>query len=131
DLVHARAEFAKAAAQGDVQAQLAYGEMLRLGLGGKEDYTEAVKQYRQASAANNRMAQYRMGTMRQEGLGVPRNRIHAYAWFSLAATEGMVNAINARNALEEGMQPDEVKAAQKLAMHWSSGKGMTREQDNQ
>ncbi|MFP1740578.1 tetratricopeptide repeat protein [Lonsdalea quercina] len=131
DLVHARIEFGKAAAQSDVLAQLAYGEMLRLGLGGKEDYAEAVKQYRRASSANNRMAQYRMGTMRQEGLGVPRNRIHAYAWFSLAATEGMVNAINARNALEEGMQPDEVKAAQKLAMHWSSGKGMASERDSQ
>ncbi|WP_456237250.1 tetratricopeptide repeat protein [Lonsdalea populi] len=129
DLVHARIEFGKAAAQGDTQAQLAYGEMLRLGLGGEADYVEAVKQYRLASYADNRMAQYRMGTMRQEGLGVPRNRIHAYAWFSLASTEGMVNAINARNALEEGMQPDEVKAAQKLALHWSSGKGMAGERD--
>lgn len=67
-------------------------------------------------------AQYRMGMMRQDGLGVSRNRIHAYAWYSLAATEGMTEALAARNDLAATMQPDEIKAAQKLAMHWSSGK---------
>lgn len=114
----ARETYGAAARQGSPSAQLAYGEMLRLGQGGKEDYAEAFKQYRLAASVGNRMAQYRMGTMRQEGLGASRNRIHAYAWFSLAATEGMNDAINARNDLESGMRPEEIKAAQKLALHW-------------
>ncbi|GAB7261806.1 MULTISPECIES: tetratricopeptide repeat protein [Dickeya] len=122
ELERAREVFAKAAATGDTESRLAYGEILRLGQGGKADYVEAMKQYRFAAHDGNRMAQYRMGMMRQDGLGASRNRIHAYAWYSLAATEGMAEALAARNDLEATMQPDEIKAAQKLAMHWSSGK---------
>ena len=64
------------------------------------------------------MAQYRMGTMREEGLGAPRNRVHAYAWLSLAATEGMPEAVRARDELEAVMTKPEVKQAQKLSEHW-------------
>ncbi|HEA3202726.1 TPA: sel1 repeat family protein, partial [Aeromonas veronii] len=39
ELEQARASYAKAAQQGHTAAQYAYGEMLRLGQGGKEDYT--------------------------------------------------------------------------------------------
>ncbi|WP_410490672.1 tetratricopeptide repeat protein, partial [Aeromonas hydrophila] len=93
ELEQARASYAKAARQGNRAALYAYGEMLRLGQGGKEDYALALKQYRQAAQQGDRMAQYRMGTMREEGLGAPRNRVHAYAWLSLAATEGMPEAV--------------------------------------
>lgn len=41
----------------------------------------------------DRQTQYRMGTLRDEGLGALRNRVHAYAWFSLVATEGMLEAV--------------------------------------
>ena len=53
--------------------------MLSLGQGGKEDYALALKQYRLAAQQGDRMAQYQMGTMREEGLGAPRNWVHAYA----------------------------------------------------
>ncbi|MGL5090553.1 MAG: tetratricopeptide repeat protein [Aeromonas sobria] len=118
ELEQARASYTKAAEQGHTQAQYAYGEMLRQGLGGKEDYALALKQYRLAAQQGDRMAQYRMGTMREEGLGAPRNRGHAYAWLSLAATEGMPEAVQARDELEAAMTKPEVKQAQKLSEHW-------------
>ncbi|HHQ4779595.1 TPA: tetratricopeptide repeat protein [Aeromonas veronii] len=118
ELEQARASYAKAARQGNRAALYAYGEMLRLGQGGKEDYALALKQYRQAAQQGDRMAQYRMGTMREEGLGAPRNRVHAYAWLSLAATEGMPEAVQARDELEAVMTKPEVKQAQKLSEHW-------------
>ncbi len=114
----ARQWLAKAAAQGLPEAQFAYGEMLRWGQGGKENYAEAFRHYRLAAATGNRMAQYRMGTMREEGLGAPRNRLHAYAWYALAATEGMEEAQKAREELEGEMKSDEIKKAQQLAQHW-------------
>ncbi|MEN9532287.1 MAG: hypothetical protein RIQ83_1511, partial [Pseudomonadota bacterium] len=117
-LEQARASYANAAQQGHTAAQYAYGEMLRLGQGGKEDYTLALKQYRLAAQQGDRMAQYRMGTLREKGLGAPRNRIHAYAWLSLAATEGMPEAMQARDELEAAMTKPEVKQAQKLSEHW-------------
>ncbi|EIS3742112.1 tetratricopeptide repeat protein [Aeromonas hydrophila] len=118
ELGQARASYANAARQGNRAALYAYGEMLRLGQGGKEDYALALKQYRQAAQQGDRMAQYRMGTMREEGLGAPRNRVHAYAWLSLAATEGMPEAVQARDELEATMTKPEVKQAQKLSEHW-------------
>ncbi|WP_230400873.1 hypothetical protein [Plesiomonas shigelloides] len=59
----AREWFAKAAAQGDVEGRLEYGEMLRTGQGGEHDYHGAYQQYRYAAQQGNRMAQYRMGMM--------------------------------------------------------------------
>ncbi|MCS3770496.1 TPR repeat protein [Aeromonas hydrophila] len=118
ELERARASYAKAAQQGHIAAQYTYGEMLRLGQGGKEDYTLALKQYRLAAQQGDRQAQYRIGTLREEGLGAPRNRVHAYAWLSLAATEGMPEAVQARDELEATMTKPEVKQAQKLSEHW-------------
>ena len=118
ELEQARASYAKAAQQGHIAAQYTFGEMLRLGQGGKEDYALALKQYRLAAQQGDRMAQYRMGTLREEGLGAPRNRVHAYAWLSLAATEGMPEAVRARDELEAVMTKPEVKQAQKLSEHW-------------
>ncbi|MGU5717927.1 tetratricopeptide repeat protein [Aeromonas taiwanensis] len=118
ELAQARASYAKAAQQGHILVQYTYGEMLRLGQGGKEDYALALKQYRLAAQQGDRQAQYRMGTLREEGLGAPRNRVHAYAWLSLAATEGMPEAVRARNELEATMTKPEVKQAQKLSEHW-------------
>lgn len=117
-LEQARASYAKAAQQGHTAAQYVYGEMLRLGQGGKENYALALKQYRLAAQQGDRMAQYRMGTLREEGLGAPRNRVHAYAWLSLAATEAMPEAVRARDELEAVMTKPEVKQAQKLSEHW-------------
>ncbi|POG24830.1 hypothetical protein C2855_00825 [Aeromonas bestiarum] len=118
DLAAARQHFSQAAAQGNVDARYAYGEMLRLGLGGKEDYSQALKQYRLAANAHHRSAQYRMGMMREQGLGAPRNRLHAYAWYLLAATDGNHDATKARDELEKGMTEKEKSAGQKLAQHW-------------
>ena len=118
ELEQARASYAQAAQQGQITAQYTYGEMLRLGQGGKEDYALALKQYRLAAQQGDHMAQYRMGTLREEGLGAPRNRVHAYAWLSLAATEGMPDAVRARDELEAVMTKPEVKQAQKLSEHW-------------
>ncbi|WP_042049279.1 tetratricopeptide repeat protein, partial [Aeromonas dhakensis] len=117
-LEQARASYAKAAQQGHTAAQYVYGEMLRLGQGGKENYALALKQYRLAAQQGDHMAQYRMGTLREEGLGAPRNRVHAYAWLSLAATEAMPEAVRARDELEAVMTKPEVKQAQKLSEHW-------------
>ena len=59
-----------------------------------------------------------MGMMREQGLGAPRNRLHAYAWYLLAATDGNSEASEARDELEKGMTEKEKSAGQKLAQHW-------------
>ncbi|KFD22999.1 MULTISPECIES: SEL1-like repeat protein [Enterobacteriaceae] len=119
DEVNARSAWQQLAERGDAEGRCHYGDMLRLGTGGKPDYAQAFKQYRLSAMAGNRMAQYRAGMMSQAGLGLPRNRIQAYAWYSLAATENMKVAVDALNAMEAEMRPNEIQAAQKLAREWS------------
>ena len=119
DETNARSAWQQLAERGDPEGRYHYGEMLRLGTGGKPDYTQAFKHYRLSAMSGNRMAQYRAGMMSQAGLGLPRNRIQAYAWYSLAATENMKVAVDALNAMEAEMKPNEVQAAQKLAREWS------------
>ncbi|MFZ4169324.1 tetratricopeptide repeat protein [Enterobacter ludwigii] len=119
DEVHARIAWQQLAARGDAEGRYHYGEMLRLGTGGPHDYTQAFTQYRLSAMAGNRLAQYRAGMMSQDGLGLPRNRVQAYAWYSLAATENDKDAVDALNALEALLKPDEIKSAQKLARAWS------------
>ncbi|WP_336243260.1 hypothetical protein [Enterobacter cloacae] len=119
DEVNARSVWQQLAERGDAEGRCHYGDMLRLGTGGKPDYAQAFKQYRLSAMAGNRMAQYRAGMMSQAGLGLPRNRIQAYAWYSLAATENMKVAVDALNAMEAEMRPNEIQAAQKLAREWS------------
>ncbi len=58
--------------------------------------------------------------MHEEGLGAPRNRIHAYSWFLLAATEGMPEVVQASYDLEAVMTKPEFKQAQKLSEYWFS-----------
>lgn len=106
------------AEKGRPQHRYAYAEMLRSGQGGKEDFTQAFRQYRLAAMQGYTPAQYRMGMMRQEGYGATRNRIHAYAWYSLAAAKGMKDAYAALNDIEATMKPEEIQSAQKLAMRW-------------
>lgn len=105
--------------KGDPQNRYAYAEMLRLGQGGKEEFSQAFRQYRLAAMQGYTPAQYRMGMMRQEGFGATRNRIHAYAWYSLATAKGLKDAHIALNDLEATMKPEEIQAAQKLAMTWA------------
>jgi hypothetical protein len=58
--------------------------------------------------------------MREQRLGAPRNRLHAYAWCLLAATDGNNDATKVRDELEKGMAENEKSAGQKLAQHWFS-----------
>ncbi|MGY4028072.1 SEL1-like repeat protein [Aeromonas rivuli] len=118
DLEAARREYARAAAQNEADARYAYGEMQRLGQGGKADYSAALKEYRLAANQGHQQSQYRMGMMREQGLGAPRNQIQAYAWYLLAATNGEPEASQARDELEQALQPKEKQAGQKLAQYW-------------
>lgn len=56
--------------------------------------------------------------MDSEVLDTSSTRVHVYAWLSLAATEGMTEAEQARYELEAAMTKQEVKQAQKLSEHW-------------
>lgn len=54
----------------------------------KKDYAEAMKWYRFAADQGNAIAQYNLGRMYENGLGVPADHIEARKWYRMAAGQG-------------------------------------------
>lgn len=69
----------------------------RLDAGGKEDYALALKQYRLAAQQGDRMAQYRMGTLREEEGGAPRNLDTCLCLVVTGGNRGVAEAVQARD----------------------------------
>jgi len=58
----------------------------------KNDMQTAVSWYRKAAKQTYAPAQYRLGTMYDDGRGVAKNHDKAREWYQLAADQGMVEA---------------------------------------
>lgn len=84
------------AEQGDVRSQLLLGIIYSgISLNGESlppNYTEAVRWYRAAAEQGNAFAQFRLGEMYLEGLGVEYDPALSFHWYSLAAEQGEVRA---------------------------------------
>ena len=89
------------------------------------DYTRAFQEYRQSANAGNALAQYMMGRMYAEGRGVGEDKLAAYMWFDLSASNGNSRAIAARDAIAADMDPDEIEQAQELAAGWRANRPAT------
>lgn len=102
-----------AAESGDVNAQLKLA-CLCLGGSGERDYAEAFRWYQKAAELDNREAQFGIGFMYLEGLGVSCDYKEAFRWFSLAAEKGESSAQANLGWLYEngfGAPQDEAEAA--------------------
>jgi uncharacterized protein len=59
-----------------------------MGLGVAEDYADAMRWYRKAADAGHAGAMYDIGTLHEDGLGMPANRDLAVDWYRKAAAAG-------------------------------------------
>lgn len=84
-------------------------------------YTSAKDTFEQAAYAGNAQAQTKLAEMYENGLGVPRSYVHAYAWYNHAAVSGNVLARSRRDALETRMTKSQISEAQTLARDISEG----------
>ena len=60
--------------------------------------------------------------MYEKGLGVSRDDVAAYLWLSLAADQGVADAVALRDKLGKTMNPLEVTRAQTLVKEWKPEK---------
>jgi len=74
-----------------------------------------VKWYRKAAEHGNADAENTLGSIYAEGLGVPRDYVRAYAWFSLAMLAGDQRAESNRAIAARNMTPAEIAEAEHLA----------------
>ena len=58
------------------------------------------------------MSQYRLGEIYEKGLGVPVDLAAAYKWYSIAASQGIREADNARQHLQTDLTPEQIAAGQ-------------------
>ena len=79
---------------GSRYGQHTLGEFHRWGRGGLVvDYTQAIAFYRLAAAQGLDDAQFNLGVMYDNGLGVARDLVEALRWFQLAAAQGLPAAL--------------------------------------
>ncbi len=106
----------RAADSGDVTAKKNLAYMYYNGLTGKPDYGQALELYKEAALLGDDVSQSNVGLMYAEGMGVGVDRVRAYAWYSLAASQGNLAAAAARNNLMIRMSWQELNMAQALSV---------------
>lgn len=115
-------------AEGDnTMAQRTLGKRYALGIEGvAKDLNQAVFWYKKAADRNDAEAQYYLGQMYRQGLGVPQDWVQAHMWFSLAgaasrkeiAPQNKELAEQNRKFTETNMTPKQIEEAQALASEW-------------
>ncbi len=67
-------------------------------------------------------AQFNLGAMYDNGLGVPKGEQSAYFWWLLASAQGHQNAVKNRDIVEWDLSPAQRADAQAAARTWEPKK---------
>lgn len=102
------------AEQGDVGAMLDIAEIYCGGKNIEQDDQVCSIWMRRAAESGHIRAQYMLGGMYEQGLGMRASPVEAYRWYTLAAGQGYVMSGNAAQKLEENMVPSQLSQAKKL-----------------
>jgi TPR repeat protein len=74
-----------------------------------------IGEIRKAAEQGDADAQYQLGVMYGKGEGVAKNNVNAYAWSSLAATQGEEIAARNRESIATTITPEQRRQAEALA----------------
>ncbi len=118
DYATALKEWRPVAEQGDMESQLAMGDLYRFGWGVPQDDGEAVRWYRLAAVQGHATAQFNLGILYGKGQGVLQDYVQAHMWASLAAAQNQELATKLRAALANDMPPEQIAEAQRLTREW-------------
>ena len=88
----------------------------------RRDYPTAVRLIRPLAERGDANAQYNLGVLYDNGLGVPQDRVRAYMWLNLAAMQGRESAATIRDLVARLMTPVHISEAQKMAREWKPTK---------
>ena len=103
------------AEQGDEVSQFNLGKLYYLGEGVEKDLKEAMKWFRKAADQGIALAQYNLGLMYgQRRIKKEQDYWTAYAWLSIAATNGSIEAKGVSNRLTLVLTPVQISHAEEL-----------------
>jgi hypothetical protein len=112
----AAAEWQKAAAQGDVQAQYGLGNLYTNGQGVLKNDAKAVEWYRKAANQGYDGAQFALGLHYMNGAGVKKDMAEAYFWLALSADHEKSGPY--RDQAAKSLTPQEIIAVKKRIAEW-------------
>ena len=88
----------------------------------RRDYATALRLIRPLAEQGDANAQYNLGVLYDNGLGVPQDYVRAHMWLNLAATQGRESAATFRDLVARRMTAAQIAEAQKLAREWKPTK---------
>ncbi|KAF9908661.1 hypothetical protein EC991_009589 [Linnemannia zychae] len=108
------------ASKGNVEAQVALGDMYREGSGVNKDLQAALDWFTKAADQEDPVAQFKIGTLYDNGEGVSRDHSKAEEWYLRAAKQGYSPAQRSLGSLYELGQGRlaEKDRDYKVAMEW-------------
>jgi TPR repeat protein len=71
----------------------------------RRDYATALRFIRPLAEQGDASAQYNLGVLYDNGLGVPQDKVRAYMWFTLSAAQGRDGAAAFRDLIARRMTP--------------------------
>jgi TPR repeat protein len=74
-----------------------------------------MKWYRLAAEQRHADAQYNLGVMYYNGVGVLEDYVYAHVWWNIAASSGRKDASENRDTIAKRMTPSQIERAQDLA----------------
>ncbi len=86
--------------------------------GGSPDYATAAKLFTKAADQGLADSQYNLGVLYESGLGVAKDHVAAYKWYSLAAKRGDQEAARRRDQLIARLPTEIVQSGDKLIAAW-------------
>jgi len=105
----------EAAKQNHPQAEAELGTMYRLGRGVPADPKRAAQLLTAAAAAGVGIAQLSIGRMYRDGVGVDRDLVEAYAWFTVAGENDVMDGFAYRTEIVKEMTPEQVAEGKRRA----------------
>lgn len=69
--------------------------------------------YLRSALLGSKNAQFKVAILHQEGVGLPRDHVEAYAWYNICAATGSLDAARCRELIASGLTPAEVLKAQR------------------
>jgi len=88
----------------------------------RQDYKTAYRLWLPLAEQGEASAQYNLGAMYDQGLGVPQDYALAHMWFNLFGSNGHKDGVTNRNTVEKKMSPSQIEKAKEMARNWKPKK---------
>jgi peptidoglycan hydrolase-like protein with peptidoglycan-binding domain len=86
----------------------------------RKDYKAAFGEFKPAAESGDPDAQFMLGKLHVEGLGVLQDYVTAHKWLNLSGSQGNRDAMELRDRISERMTANQLAKAQGLAAAWQA-----------